>query len=728
MRRLACNALISTLLAVGLAQAAERPRVALVLGGGGARGLAHVGVLKVLEEARVPVDCVVGTSMGALVGGIYASGRSAADVDATVRQIDWDDVLDDRPQRQQRSYRDKQDDWFNMMNLGLGVSDTGQLLFPKGAINTQKVDLLIRQLVNNATLPSFDGLPVPYRAVAADLETGDMVVLSRGDLAAAMRASMAVPGVFPPVERDTRVLVDGGIARNLPVDVARGLCGDVVIAVDVSSPLLTRKQTTDVLAISDQTVRALMQRNVDEQLKQLGTRDILITPQLGNLSPTAFADALDAVAAGEEAARLALPSLLAYRVNEAGWQQWRQQLAGRVYQPGPVRAVVVDSTRFVNPNVLKDALEVKTGEPLDVPAFHDKLGKVYASGDFEQIDYRMVRDGDGETVQLLPKEKPWGPGYLDLGLGLRTDFDDDAAFQLSAQYRRSWINARGAEWKTRLFLGQSRGLTTQFYQPLNRDGTFFTELQGRFSNDSFPIYFEGERLAEYRLAERGIKLDLGSLWGRWGEMRLGLEYSRKRLSRATGDPALGEGRGNEGGVHYSLVYDQLDSARFPREGSFAGLHLYSNLTKLGGEANYHKAQWTLKHAQRWGNWAAYLDTQYDYSREAEINALPRAGGLFKLSSYGIDELRAERIFRSQFRLSQDVTRLTPLLGTAGFWGFSLEAARIWQPLDNTLDSNRLLYSGTVFVGSDTRLGPAYFAVSYGDNKHGKVYLSINGGF
>ncbi|WP_269532651.1 patatin-like phospholipase family protein [Chitinimonas sp. BJYL2] len=706
----------------------ERPKVALVLGGGGARGLAHVGVLKVLEAARIPVDCVVGTSMGALVGGLYAGGRSAAEVEAAVRAIHWDEVLDDRPRRPQRTFKDKQDDWLGMMNLGLGLSDRGEMLFPKGAIGTQKVDLLIRRLVNNAALPSFDQLAIPYRAVAADLETGDMVVLSRGDLAAAMRASMAVPGVFPPVERDTRMLVDGGIARNLPVDVARGLCGERVIAIDVGSPLLSRKEVTDALAVSDQTLRVLTQRNVDEQIAQLGKRDLLIRPELGALSGTEFNAAETAIAAGELAAREALPQLLALQVEPAAFANWREQTAARAFVPPKVKSVTVDATRFVSPDVLKDTLAVPAGEPLDVPALHASLGRAYARGDFDQIDYRLIPDGDGANLLILPREKSWGPGYLDLGLGLRTDFEDDAAFLLSAQYRRTWLNKLGGEWKTRAWLGKARGLSTAFYQPLRPDDGGFVALEGSINNDAFPIYLAGERVADYRLVRRNVNIDAGLNVGRSAQLRIGLEKSRVRASRSTGDPAFPDLATTQGGVRLKFAIDQLDSAQYPREGYFAGLNAYRNLASMGRDEDFSTANLTLKQALRVGAWAGLIDLRYDWSNDADIDSLPTAGGLFRLSSYGVDAIRAKRIARAQLRLSQDVTRLAPLLGTAGFWGVSLETARTWGGIDASYREDKLRYAGVLFVGSDTRLGPAYFGYAYGDNRHGRVYLSINGDF
>ena len=725
LSRLAWLALLSVSVIVS---AADRPHVALVLGGGGARGLAHVGVLKVLEEAHVPVDCVVGTSMGALVGGVYATGRSAADVESSVRRIDWAEVLDDRPARAQRVYHDKEDDSLGMMGLGLGLSDDGQLTFPKGAIGTHKVDLLIRKLVANAAPERFDELPVPFRAVASDLETGDMVVLSRGDLAAAMRASMAVPGLFPPVERDTRVLVDGGVARNLPVDVARGVCGDVVIAVDVSSPLLTRQEAKDVISISDQTLRALMQRNVDEQVRQMGSRDVLIQPKLDGVSPTDFHDAATTIAAGEAAARAALPALTKYSVPEADYQKWRTQVATRVSKPLPVQSVDVEPMRFVNPEVVKEVLDVKLGEPLNVEHLNAELGRVYARGDFDQIDYSLLPGPNGDTLDVRPHEKPWGPGYLDLGLGLRTDFNDDAAFQLSAQYRRAWLNALGGEWKTRGYIGTTRGLEAEFYQPLTLDGALFVASGGQYRNEPFDVYENGARLAEYRHSDRHVYLNVGSNWGRWGEARIGIERGKEDFAEATGSVGLPQGVANVAGSRLTVIYDQLDDARYPRSGSYAKVDLYTSQQGLGARDRYDHNQFEFKQAAHLDGWSALLRAHLDRAPSAPIYAMPQAGGLFELSGYQPGEIRARGIDIYSLRLSQDVKQMSPLFGTAGFWGAAFEAGKLWQPLDPSLDGRRWLNSSTLFVGSDTRLGPAYFALSTGDRGKLRTYLSVNGQF
>src|SRR5678815_4756903 len=288
------------------------PRIGLVLSGGGARGLAHVGVLKVLEELRVPVHCVTGTSMGAIVGGAYAAGATASELEQFVRKADWDDVFRDSPPRTEISTRRKIDDYKTLFAPEYGVTPSS-LFLPKGLIAGVSIEGFFRQLTQQVVeVGDFDRLPIPFRAVAADIETGEAVVLSRGSLSRAMRASMSVPGAIAPVEIDGRLLVDGGIANNLPIDEARKLCGDVIIAVNISTPALKRDEISSALTVGTQLINFLGKANVERQLASLGQRDVLIAPELGDISAGSFERAADAIRIGEAQARALADSLRRY--------------------------------------------------------------------------------------------------------------------------------------------------------------------------------------------------------------------------------------------------------------------------------------------------------------------------------------------------------------------------------------------------------------------------------
>ena len=261
----------------------KQPRIGLVLSGGGARGMAHVGVIQVLEEMKIPIHCVAGTSMGAIVGGLYAAGMSPAEMEKFVTSMEWNEAFKDKPPPSELSFRRKQEAADYLINFDLGYKD-GKFAIPKGLLQGQNLNLILKSLLfHTETIDDFNKLNIPFRAVATDIETGDAVIMGKGDLVKAIRASMSIPGVFAPVEIDGKILVDGGVANNLPIDVARQMGADVVIAVDISTKLSTRKQLTSSVEITAQLTSIMIQRNTAEQIKTLGEEDILIQPELGDL-------------------------------------------------------------------------------------------------------------------------------------------------------------------------------------------------------------------------------------------------------------------------------------------------------------------------------------------------------------------------------------------------------------------------------------------------------------
>ena len=281
-----------------------RPKIGLALSGGGARGAAHVGVLKVLEELRVPVDYIAGTSMGAIVGGLYASGMSPDEIEKALVEMDWDIVLHDGQMRPDRSFRRKLDDRLYLSKLKAGVKD-GKPGIPTALVQGQQFNLVLNRLtVDVAEVNDFDHLPIPFRAVATEIATGNEVVLGRGNLATAIRASVSVPGVFAGVKYDGKLLVDGGISNNLPVSVVRKMGADIVIAIDISTPLLTEEELTSALKIAKQLTALLTRRNTERQIASLTSRDVLIVPPLDKLVTSAsFEKAPLAIEIGEKAAR-----------------------------------------------------------------------------------------------------------------------------------------------------------------------------------------------------------------------------------------------------------------------------------------------------------------------------------------------------------------------------------------------------------------------------------------
>jgi len=430
------SAMLAACLALGLPAtvlAQSTPRIGLVLSGGGARGLAHVGVLKVLEELRVPVSCVTGTSMGAIVGGAYAAGSTAAGLEEFVRKADWDDVFRDRPPRAEISTRRKIDEYKTLFAPEYGVTKQGVVL-PKGVIAGVAIHSFFRQITQQAVeIGDFDKLPIPYRAVAADIETGEAVVLSHGSLARAMRASMSVPGALAPVEIDGRLLVDGGIANNLPITEARKLCGDVIIAVNISTPALKREEISSALTVGGQLINFLGKVNVERQLASLTPRDVLIAPELGDISAASFERADDAMRIGEQAARALAASLSRYSLPPEQYAALRKRQISERKPIGVVDEIRFEGLQRTNPEVLRSVLESKPGEPLTEEKVSGDLRRIYGRGDFESVDYYIQSESGRRVMVIQPREKEWGPDYLRFGLGIATDFQGENFFNILVQ-------------------------------------------------------------------------------------------------------------------------------------------------------------------------------------------------------------------------------------------------------------------------------------------------------
>jgi NTE family protein len=450
-----------------------RPRIGLVLSGGGARGLAHVGVLKVLESARVPVDVIAGTSMGAIIGGLYASGMSADELERELLSLDWDKVFASRVARESLSLRRKEEDFEISPAIEIGLNPVdGQPMLPLGSVSSRGLELLLRRY----TLPvravrDFDALPIPFRAVATDMETGAGVVFRDGDLAEALRASMSVPGVFPPSDVGGRILGDGGLVNNLPVDVVRALGADIVIAVNVGTPLARRDTLGTVLGLTAQMINILTEQNVQRSLASLdAARDVLIAPDLARLSSGDFARSRELMALGSLQAASQQARLAELALAPAAWRAW---LAQRDERAAPVVASIVsvrfEGTAATHPERRQALLESQPGRPFDVAAAERDSRQLAASGDYLHADYRVEDLPAGTGLVFSLEEKPWGPNYFRMGLELSSDFNGRGSYNVKLSHNRHWLNEWGGEWRNLLQLGATPRLHSEWYQPLGID-------------------------------------------------------------------------------------------------------------------------------------------------------------------------------------------------------------------------------------------------------------------
>ena len=429
---------------------AARPTVGLALSGGGARGGAHIGVLLALRDLRVPIDYIAGTSMGSVIGGFYASGIDEERLQALADEADWDDLFDDSPKRDDRTFHRKRDDALFLVKQQAGLNK-GAFGLPLGLVQGQDMDLfLARVMLPVSHIERFDELPIPFRAVTVDMASGDLAILESGSLARAIRASLSVPAAVAPVEIDGRLLADGGVVQNLPVDTARGMGADVVIAVDISTPLAKRDELTSLVAITSQLVGFLTARGTAEQIAKLTEDDVLITPQVGDIRSLEFARFGETYAAGYNATMAVAEKLMPLALSPEDYAAHRAGRRNpRIETPPRIDFVRLDNDSKVADNIVEARLDsIPTGVPLDVDATEVAMAQVYGLELFEHVSYDVVEDGERTGLAVSVDERAWGPNYLQFGLESSSAGSDQTMFGVSASYLRTAMNRLGAEWRT----------------------------------------------------------------------------------------------------------------------------------------------------------------------------------------------------------------------------------------------------------------------------------------
>jgi len=702
-----------------------RPRIGLALSGGGARGVAHVGVLKALEEMRIPVSCVTGTSMGAIVGGTYAVGTPAKRLEELVLDADWDEIFRDNPPRQEISIRRKGDDFKTLFAPEFGLKD-GALALPKGVLAGVSIEAFFRVLAEPAMgVSNFKDLPIPFEAMATNIENGDLVILNHGNVAQAMRASMSVPGALAPVEIDGKLLVDGGISNNLPIDQARQLCGDVVVAVNIATPPLARADLTSALAVSVQLVNFLGKSTVDRQLQSLGPDDVLIEPDLGDISATSFSRSKDAIRIGEEAARTLAGKLSRYSLPPEEYARFRARQVAKSGELGTVSEIRIEGLERANPAVVGALVKSKPGEPLSEARISEDLRRIYGRGDFESISYRIVGDNGPRAMVITPAEKLWGPTYLRFGLGLESDFQGDNFFNLLAQYRRSWINSLGGELLVEGQIGQDTHIFGEWYQPFTVKGDWFASLYGVAGETTRSIFYNDAKVADYLIRSQRAGVDVGYVFGTVGELRVGPQWTHVNARVDTGDPVLPSVRQTTAGVHVGFLVDQYDRAWFSKEGYGARVNYYGATTALGSALDYQKVQASATYVTSFGENTINFNVQggTDFGSGMPAYESFTLGGPLQLSGFRIDQFSGRQFAYARAMYYRRVYALPDILGAGLFVGAAGEVGAIRDRVDG-LPTPGTLWSGSVFLGAQTFAGPGYIGAGVGNGGAFSVYLLL----
>jgi NTE family protein len=700
----------------------HRPKIGIAFAGGGARGGAHVGVLKVLEELHIPVDYVAGTSIGSIVAALYATGMSPDEMEKVLSTTDWDDALQDDQPRKERPFRAKQDDALYLVKAELGFKKR-KLMLPGGLVAGQKLGYLLRRF----TLPAcevtdFDRLPIPFRAVATDIVSGDPVVLAKGDVAQAVRASMAIPGFFSPVELDGKLLVDGGSSDNLPIDVVRAMGADVIIAIDISTPLNPREKLNTFLSITSQTTGFLTRLNVLEQIKTLGSKDVLITPDLTGISTLAFSDFPKSVGRGETAGRKAAEALKRYAVSEAEYEEFRRKQ--RVPRVAPtIDRVRVEPVEGVDPRLVTHRLRSVPG-PLRWQTVEHDLAKVYEIGKFSTVDFRVVKENNQEVLVYLPTLKPPAPDRLRFGLKLDTNFAGDSSFGLRLGFYKTSLNALQAELRTKIEVGFKNSLLFEFYQPTDFRGRFFVVPTFEIGRETQDVFQGDNQVAKLLETSFGGAIDLGISLGELGEIRAGAFRKQSHIETEIFTAAPREATENVAGGEFHVVLDQLDSVTFPRDGWFARTDVLLAGTALGATWDYGKISGTGLFATSFNQTTIVPTVRFDARIGPDARPyfdLATEGGFLNLSGLRPGQLRGQYGGIARIVVFQRLARFNSLIGTGIYAGGSLETGNTWT---DSVTFDKLRFAGSVFLSADTIIGPLYIGYGLADGGHGAAYLSL----
>ena len=716
------------------AQDQDRPKIGLVLAGGGAAGVAHVGVIRELERMGIRPDCVVGTSMGAIIAGLYASGYSASELEEVVLRIDWTSILDDYSDRstQHPLRRDSRIDPFTAgSSLPIGTDEQGFQVVG-GLVDGVKLALLLRELTVKAQgITNFDKLPVPFRAIATDLETGEQVVMRSGDLALALRASMSIPALFPPVERKGRILVDGGVVNNFPTDVARELCADVIIGVNLPSDPPARRDLQSVPGAISQLINLMVDRQAKANESSLSEKDILILPKVNSIGMLEFEKAPTAADIGAQAVLAVSDKLLALR---------GQGMAGATPKSEPVdevsNTIRYDALRIENRTRISNDI-ILSRLALDVPGqispedLNRKLLKLYGLNLFGSVNYRL-EDEENHTELVVEASRPkTGYSEYQVAIGLQDDFAGQGEYVLGLGASFTQLNPLAGRVNLALALGSTLGASVDYEQPLNNLQTNYLVSSLSYSQTTVPAYTEdATRVADFKVYE-GLA-GISYLWVPQEFLTLGLStsYRWNRVERFTGAVDLlsqaGLDEDWDGGVRVGAIfdYDTLDNTDLPHSGSQLSIHLNVDVDK--GEENVGEVLIDGLSVASYGRYSVAGFFTIDGEISPDGLDPHFLGGFQKLSGFSDNQLLGNIALIGGIRAYRNTTS-AKLFGAESFFGMSLEYGGVWNEWSEISAENAYLH-GSIFTGIETLFGPIMLGVGVGENNEWAARFSLGSRF
>ncbi|HAS6348092.1 TPA: serine protease [Vibrio vulnificus] len=756
---LACFLKLPTVFAQSLSVDEEqRPKVAVVLAGGGAKGAAHIGVLKALEEMQIPVDYITGTSMGAYVGGLYATGMSADEIESFIYSIDWNSGYRDRVDRSQRRVRDKESEDRYQLRTDIGLR-FGEVHAPRGFVQGQNMLRILRETTGNLNeFDSFDDLAIPYRSVATDIVELQQVVIDKGQLVDAMMASMSVPGALPPYELNGRMLVDGGVINNMPVDIARDMGADIVIAVDISTDYKQKEDFTSMLVVADQLSNYLVRRSTQQQAESLGGQDVYLRPNVGQMETTEFAKMPDAYEAGYQATYQMKEKLKALRLNGRQYQHYidgKQQARKTLNYGDQTRVdqiVVINNTHY-SAGLLTRRLDLDTGRVLKTDEIEAAIENLYALDRFELISYHYEEiDGINQLVVVVD-EKSWGPNYVNFRFFLEDDFTTDSQYGVGLSTSFTDLNSQGGELTVNLDMGTDKLVEMEFYSPVWFGQEFFTTTKLAYSSEKRSIPFTLDEIVEPPLesAYDYFPITYGQFIGEiafgyqpalWQEFKLGGRYTKGDIELTTIQSA-GSSEFERRGVFVQYRLDTLDNFALPTRGIYLDLeylvsHDESHDVFENGFASESQSD-TVHEFSIAGRFASTYqrhtlvgsaDYEFVESKNKYFPLDPKSiGGFLNLSGIPRNSLIGQnKFFSSLVYRYRWFDNDFGMFEAPVYLGASLEHGGVWSDTTLSLSQAPLYNAASIFAGIDSPIGPIMFGYGRTESDLSAFYLIIGTSF
>ncbi|EGQ8258446.1 patatin-like phospholipase family protein [Vibrio parahaemolyticus] len=732
-----------------------RPKVAVVLAGGGAKGSAHIGVLKALEEMHIPVDIITGTSMGAYVGGLYATGMSADEIESFIYSVDWNSGYRDRVDRSQRRVRDKEYEDRYQITTDLGLR-FGEVRAPTGVVQGQNMLRVLRETTGNlGRFDSFDELAIPYRSVATDILELDEVVIGNGYLVDAMMASMSVPGALPPYKLNGHMLVDGGVVNNMPVDVARAMGADVVIAVDISTDYKTEDDFTGLFTVADQLSNYLVRRSTQQQVETLQEHDVYIRPNVGQMETVEFDKMPWAFQSGYDITKEMESKLVGLRLSNAEYQKYidhKQEVRKKlVYGDDRVvdEIVIVNNTHYSDV-LLTNRLELETGRKIETAEIEKAVENLYALDRFELITYHF-EEVDGSNLLVFDvNEKSWGPNYLNFRFFLEDDFDTDSQYGIGMSTNFTNLNSHGAEMALNVEMGTDKLIEAELYSPVLSSQEFFVAGKVAYSSEgrNLPVSDDDSSLSSVNdflpvsYTEFVSEIAIGIQPTLWQELRLGGRYSSGSIELST-LASVGNLDFERRGLFANYRLDTLDDFAFPTRGLLVDLeYLVSHDTspqEIGQskpedivEDTVYEIDARFKGAMSYQRHTLVGQAEYSFvqSKNSSITLDPRElGGFLHLSGIPRNSLIGQNLFFSSLVYRYKwFDNDFGLFEAPVYVGASLEHGGTWSDNDLKLNEAPLYNAASIFFGVDSPIGPIMLAYGRTEQNMEAVYLIVGTSF